>query len=615
MCFRHLPIEFDEDGKARLRAPGWDGAINPEAYVPPSEPSPRAKLERLHIAPVTRIAGAMDFYATIDTATRRVVDARASAAAFRGYEVVLRGRDPLDAMDLSSRACGVCGGVHSSTSSMALDMALPVSPPPLGILTRNIAQAAEFFYDHMLHMCLLAGPDYSEEIVRKTNPSLWSVAEKTKARGAAVHRFQTISDLMRSLNPLDGELYLATFARARVPMHIVRTMVGSYPHPATLVPGGISVLMDEEKLHSVEADLASMVDWIKILIHVYDDLLNFFRQQRPAYDKVGERRANLICFGRYDDIDVYDGQFATMDEWSLARSIKPGVIIDGELRTTQLSTINLGIEEFVDHAFYEKWAGNLMTTDPAGRPLSPFHPWNKETIPKPEGRNWQERYTWATAPRWDREVVEAGPIARNWMIAIAGKPWDSVLEPAGDSFRFVLPRGESLPEMSFEWRVPSRINAIERNLARAYSLGVTWLQCSRDVQKSIALLKRGERKVWNRSAVPERGIGAGFWEAARGALAHWITIDQRVVQNYQIVTPSSFNASPRDPWGVPGPYEEAALATPILEETASGDPIHGIDVMRAIRSFDPCMPCAVHMYDGNRTVTRDVTSCACGSDG
>ena len=612
MCFRNLPIEFDSAGRAILREANWNAA--PKSVAPPPDTSgPERRLKRLHVAPVTRIAGAMDFYATIDLEERRVVDARASAAAFRGYEVVLRGRDPLDAMDLSSRACGVCGGVHASTSSMALDMALPVSPPPLGVLARNIAQAAEFLYDHTLHMCLLAGPDYSEVVVRKTDRALWSAAETAPAPGAAVHGFTTIGELMRSLNPLEGKLYLDAFARARIPMHVVRTMVGDYPHPSTLVPGGISVLMDEAKVSSVEADLLSVLDWIKVLIHAYDDLMNFFRQQRPEYDQVGHRPINLLSFGRYDDVDTYDGQFDTMDAWAAARRILPGVIIEGELRTTQLSAINLGIEEFVDHAFYEKWAGNVMPFDPAGRPLSPFHPWNKETIPKPEGRNWQERYTWATAPRWDREVVEAGPIARNWMLAIGGQSWDSTFESDGRGYRFVLPAGEELPEMTFEWRLPSRLNALERNLARAYSLGTTWLQCLSDAQHARALMGRGERKVWNRSVVPDRGLGVGFWEAARGALAHWIEIEGHVVKNYQIVTPSSFNASPRDPWGVPGPYEQAALATPILEDVGD-DGIEGIDVMRAIRSFDPCMPCAVHVYDGKRTVSRDVTSCACGDD-
>lgn len=612
MCFRNLPIEFDENGKARLMAAGWTGAGEPSRQRAPNLEPDNTRLQHLHVSPVTRIAGAMDFYATIDVKNRRVVDARASAAAFRGYEVVLRGRPPLDAMDLSSRACGVCGGVHSSTSSMALDMALPVSPPPLGVLTRNIAQAAEFLYDHALHMCLLAGPDYSEQLVRKTTPSLWKTAEETSAPGSAVHGFKTVGEIMRALNPLEGELYLSTFAQARIPMRIVQTMVGNYPHPATLVPGGISVLMDEEKLRSVQKDLMAIVDWLKRLIHVYSDLMSFMREQRPDYERVGERPVNLICFGRYDDITKYDGQFATMDAWGSARAIPPGVVIAGELRTSALSTINLGIEEFVDHAFYETWSGREMPVDPAGRPLSPFHPWNKETRPRPEGRNWQERYTWATAPRWDREVVEAGPIARNWMLVLSGKT-DSVIEADGDSLRFVLPKGESLPEMTFQWR-RARVNAMERNLARATSLGFTWLQAMGDVHRSIELLRRGERKVWNRSVVPEKGIGVGMWEAARGALAHWITIENHMVKNYQIVTPSSFNASPRDPWGNAGPYEEAAMNTPILEECSDDSDFHGIDIMRAIRSFDPCMPCAVHMYAGQRTVTRDVTSCACGDE-
>src|SRR5207249_9791455 len=151
--------------------------------------------------------------------------------------------------------------------------------------------------------------------------------------------------------------------------------------------------------------------------------------------------------------------FARVDGWAGRRAIPPGVVIGREVRTNSLRAINLGIEEFVDHSFYEAWSGQRFPADPSGGPLSPFHPWNKKTVPKPEGRNWKERYTWATAPRWDREVVEAGPIARNWMLAVNGKSWGSVLEPTGRSFRFVLPKGESLPEMAFEWTLPDRINA------------------------------------------------------------------------------------------------------------------------------------------------------------
>ena len=158
MCFNRLPIEFDHSGRASLMPGGWPSARDPERLTIGETAS--NDLREFTVAPVTRIAGAMDFQTTLDLPNRRVVDARASAAAFRGYEVLLRGRDPREAMEISSRVCGVCGGVHSTTSSMALDMALPVVPPPLGIIARNIAQAAELLYDHILHICLLAGPAY-----------------------------------------------------------------------------------------------------------------------------------------------------------------------------------------------------------------------------------------------------------------------------------------------------------------------------------------------------------------------------------------------------------------------------------------------------------------------
>ena len=615
MCFHRLPIEFDAEGRPSLRSGGWDAARLPAA-TPPAPPARAERLRDFTLAPVTRIAGAMDFHAEIDLASRTVYDARASAAAFRGYEVLLRSRDPREAMDISSRVCGVCGGVHSTTSSMALDMALPVRPPPLGVIARNIAQAAELLYDHILHLCLLAGPDYSERMVARAEPTLWAAAQMATAPHHGVHGHATIADIMRALNPLSGTLYLEAFSRTRLGMEMVAAMVGNYPHPTTMVPGGINVLLGEEQFQRVRALAGQLVDYVKRLICVFDDLMRFYEEARPEYARVGERPASLICFGRYDDVESYDGSYGRMDEWGDRRSIPAGVLIEGRLRTTSLRAINLGIEEFVEHAFYEQWSGDGVPTDPAGGPLSPFHPWNKETKPKPEGRNWKERYTWSTAPRWDREVVEAGPIARNWLLSLVGQAdrWGGLLHPTGGSLEFTLPAGEELPELRFAWRIPERVNTLERNRARAYHLGITWLQAALDVERGLELLRRGERRVWSRHEIPPAGIGVGFWEAARGALAHWLTIDDRVIRNYQIITPSAFNASPRDPWGRPGPYEEAAMNTPILEEWAREEDFVGVDLMRTIRSFDPCMPCAVHMHTGTGVVTREVVSCACGAE-
>lgn len=612
MCFSRLPISIDQNGAMKLDG-RWDAAPTPR--VVPAPDAAAAQLHEYRAAPVTRVAGAMDFYAGIDLANRVVHEARASAAAFRGYEMVLRGRDPREAMDISSRVCGVCGGVHSTTSSMSLDMAFPVVPPPLGIIARNVAQAAELLYDHILHICLLAGPDYSELVVRRSEPTLWRQAEASAAPHAAVHEFATIADIMRAFNPLTGRLYREAFDHTRAGLEMVAIMVGNYPHPTTMVPGGINVLLGSESFEKVRTLSQSMVDYVKKLVVMQEDVTTFYEHAKPETVRTGERPAHLICFGRYDDVGAYDGTYVRIDEWASRRSIPAGVIIDGQLRTTSLQAVNLGIEEFIEHAFYEAWSGHSVPADPAGAPVSPFHPWNKETIPKPEGRSWKERYTWSTAPRWDRYVVEAGPIARNWMLAAAGaaERWDGRLQPTGSAVEYTLPKGPALPELSLVWRIPPRLNTFERNRARAHHLAITWLQIQLDVQRGLTLLGRGERRVWTRSSVPDHGIGAGFWEAARGALGHWLTIEERRARNYQIVTPSSFNASPRDPWGQPGPYEEAAANTPILEEFSTAEDFTGVDLLRTIRSFDPCMPCAVHMDTGDRVLVRDVISCACGS--
>ncbi len=188
MCFKNLPVVFDEAGKAHLR----EEVADPYVYSASTATADRqARMEALlarnghikeiRIDPVTRVAGALAFHSVVDLENRTVHDAHSMATLFRGYEVILKGRDPRDAIFISSRACGVCGGVHANCSAEAIEMAFGVTPPPLGIIVRNMGQAAEFLYDHPLHLFLLAGPDYSEPIVKATNPEIWTLAEVAKA--------------------------------------------------------------------------------------------------------------------------------------------------------------------------------------------------------------------------------------------------------------------------------------------------------------------------------------------------------------------------------------------------------------------------------------------------
>lgn len=622
MCFKNLPIEFDEQGRARLKA----DVADPYAYrsttaVVDQQERVRELLARnghikdVSIDPVTRVAGALAFHAVVDLEARKVEDAHAVATLFRGYEIILRGRDPRDAIFISSRACGVCGGVHSNAAAEAIEMAFGVAPPPLGTIMRNLGQAAEFLYDHPLHLFLLAGPDYSEAVIKSTEPRIWAKAEQALAPHADVHGYRTIAEMMHDLNPLTGKLYLEALEITRRAREATVLAWGKYPHPQTIVPGGISVTVTLQTINEYQTRLFELLDHSKKMAFLWDDLFNFMYEAEPRYKDVGRRPKNLIDLGIWDHHEAYDATYANAAAWGERRWATPGVMLeDRGLVTTNLHHINAGLEEFVEHSYYENWDDTTprFKTDPMGNPLSPYHPWNKDTRPKPTGRSWREKYTWDTAPRWDRQVVEAGAYARIWITTAANKiPSNPFIQTDGRTLRMAIPRGR-LPAMTLEWTVPEENNAIERNRARAFSQPYTALVALANLHAAFDLLKRGETRVSEPYSVPrDERIGVGFWGAGRGYLAHHLTLDKGVITNYQICTPSTQNASPRDPWGQPGPYEEAVLNTPILEEFSSPDEYKGIDILRTIRSFDPCMPCTTHVYAGQQTIVREINTCAC----
>jgi hydrogenase large subunit len=165
--------------------------------------------------------------------------------------------------------------------------------------------------------------------------------------------------------------------------------------------------------------------------------------------------------------------------------------------------------------------------------------------------------------------------------------------------------------------VPEVWNAFERNRARAYCVPFTALIALVNWRMAMEELKLGHTATSTPFEIPRSGEqrGVGFWGAGRGYLTHHIVLDRGAVANYQIITPSTWNASPTDRWGQPGPYEEAVINTPLLEETDDPQQFKGIDVLRTVRSFDPCMPCTTHIHTEGAVVTREVNTCACGLDG
>lgn len=630
MCFKNLPVEFDEGGAPFLRGgiPNPYAAATAPANVPMQLSQEQVEelvrrnghIKSMDFDPVTRVAGALAFHAVADFSQRKVIAARSVATLFRGYEVIMVGRDPRDAIYITSRACGVCGGVHSTCSALALEMAIDCVPPPLGVLIRNLALALEFLYDHPLHLHLLAGPDYSAAIVEPTNPSLFARAKKTEARHGDAHGYKTIGALMEDLNPLSGKLYVEALSMTRLAREAYVLICGKYPHPQTIVPGGMSSTVTPTVLNEMFVRLAQFFDYSKKISGIWDDIADFFYEADPRYKDVGRRRANMIDTGIFDHPDAYDASYANAAAWGDRRWATPGAVVDGRLVTTDLHTINMGLEEFVEHSYYEEWTGDgqkqHFASDPAGKPLSPYHPWNKITKPRPQGQSWKEKYTWDTAPRWDRLGMEAGCYARLWNTAVAQKlPSNPFIESTGHSLKVRVPKG-TLPEMDLEWHVPDVWNAFERNRARAHCVAFTSMVAMNNWLAAMDRLKDGDTKTSTPFEIPKTGErrGVGFWGAGRGYLTHHLVLDRGAVANYQILTPSTWNASPTDRWGQPGPYEEAVMNTPLLEETDDPKEFRGIDVLRTIRSFDPCMPCTTHIHSDAGVITREVNTCACGLD-
>ncbi|RUM52063.1 MAG: cytochrome C [Methylococcus sp.] len=623
MCFENLPIEFDEQGNAHL----IEGVQNPYAYTSQTVEEREAMLReiankngQLHdvdFDPVTRVAGALAFHSTVNLATRKVVDTASMATLFRGYEVILRGRDPRDAAFISSRACGVCGGVHATASALAIEMALGIKPPKLGIVIRNLMLSCEYLYDNPLHLFILAGPDYSEVLIRDTNPEVWEKAKTAPTKFENMHGYKTIGAIMTDLNPLTGKLYLEALEMTRVAREAYVLIGGKYPHPETIIPGGVTTEVTTTTLNEFYLKLKAFFDYSKKCVGIWDDVYDFMYEANPEYKHVGELPVNMVDFGQWDHEDFYDASYENCNTWGEKRWSTPGAIVNGKLVTTRLTDLNVGTEEFVDRSYYEKWEDYPFKTDPLGNPLSPNHPWNKTTIPRPGKQNWKERYSWSTTPTWDRHTFEAGAYARVYLSAMAQKiPPSDYVQSTGHSLIMNVAK-DKLPEMKLEWKIPPIWNAIERNRARAYAVAFNMMVTMENWVRANDLLKRGERKVTTPFEIPKKGQyrGVGFWGAGRGYLAHWCVIENGVLANYQISTPSTVNACPKTPWGESGAYEQAVLNTPIIESNFKDEKdFKGIDVLRALRSFDPCMPCTTHvMIEGtDRVVTREVTTCACG---
>lgn len=562
--------------------------------------------------PITRIVGSLGIHTKIDFAAKRVAECYSTSSIFRGYSVFMKGKDPRDAHFITSRICGICGDNHATCSVYAQNMAYGVAPPHIGEWIINLGEAAEYMFDHNIFQENLVGVDYCERMVRETNPGVLELAERTEAPHAADHGYRTIADIMRSLNPLEGEFYREALQVSRYTREMFCLMEGRHVHPSTLYPGGVGTVATIQLFTDYLTRLTRYVEFMKRVVPLHDDLFDFFYEALPGYEEVGRRRVLLGCWGALNDPEFCDFTYANMEDWGRRMFVTPGVVVDGKLVTNSLVDINLGLRILLGSSYYEDWAGmgKFVERDPLGNEIDERHPWNQHTIPAPQKRDFDDKYSWVMSPRWfdgtDHLALDTGggPIARLWSTALSGLVDIGYIKATGHSVQINLPRTMTKPEMALEWKIPQWSNAIERNRARTYFQAYAAAAALHFAEQAMEEVRAGRTQTWEQFDVPDESIGCGFTEAVRGVLSHHMVIRDGKIANYHPYPPTPWNGSVRDTYGTPGPYEDAVQNTPIFEENPPEN-FKGIDIMRAVRSFDPCLPCGVHMYvGGGRTIEQ-----------
>ncbi|GAA4837886.1 nickel-dependent hydrogenase large subunit [Saccharopolyspora rosea] len=568
--------------------------------------------------PITRIIGNLGVYTKIDFTDRRVAECHSTSSLFRGYSVFMKGKDPRDAGFITSRICGICGDNHTACSNYAQQMAYGAKPPPLAETIVNLGEAAEYMFDHTLFQDNMVFVDFCEAIVKDTNPGVLQRAERTEAPHADIHGHRTIADIMRAFNPFEGEVYKQALHVSRVTREMFCLMEGRHVHPSTMYPGGVGTMPEPTTFTDYQSRLLGILDFVKQAVAMNDDVFDFFYEALPGYEEVGRRRVLLGCWGAWQHPDHCDYRYASMSDWGRKMHVTPGIIVDGNLVTNDLVDINLGMRILLGSSFYDDWQNEepFVTRDPLGNPVDIRHPWNQTTLPVPQQRDFEGNYSWVMSPRWfDGEQHLAldtggGPIARLWSTALSGLVDNDYVRSTGDGVSIHLPRSEQLPEMTLEWKIPHDkqgqplSNALERDRARAYFVAYAAAMAFVFLDRAMYHVHRGDTRIFNDFEVPEEAIGVGFHEAVRGVLSHHLVIRDRKIANYHPYPPTPWNASPRDSYGTPGPYEDAVQGTPLFEENGP-DEFRGIDIMRTVRSFDPCLPCGVHMYlGGGRELRR-----------
>jgi len=559
--------------------------------------------ERIVVDPITRIEGHLRIEAQMDG--DRIAKAYSAGTMVRGIEIILKGRDPRDAWAFAQRICGVCTLVHGLASIRSVENALDYPIPPNAQLIRNLMSGAQYVHDHVMHFyhlhaldwvdvvsALKADPKATSELAQsissypKSSPGYFADMQKRVKDfvesgqlgifangywGHPAYKLPPEANLMAVAHYLEALSWQRDVAK----LHTI--FGGKNPHPNFLV-GGVACPIDLNSDSAINAKRLAQVQEIITKMQTFVDqvyipdllaIAGFYKD----WGGRGEGLGNFLTFGDFPE--------KGMDDPS-SFLIPAGAILDRDLSNIHDVDMNAAdeIQEYVSHSWYDYDGGKDEG----------LHPYDGETSlnysgPKPpyEQLDVNQSYSWLKSPRWKGHAMEVGPLARVLMLYATGHA-----------------QTKELVDMTLS-KLDVPVGALFSTLGRTAARGLE-TKIIADMMQTwqnnlVANIKAGDtkthnEKLWEPSSWPKQARGVGFMEAPRGALAHWIVIEDGIIKNYQAVVPSTWNAGPRDKEGQPGAYEAALQDNHTLH-----DPKQPIEILRTIHSFDPCIACAVHVTD------------------
>jgi len=561
--------------------------------------------DRIVVDPITRIEGHLRIEARMEG--DKIANAYSSGTMVRGIEVILQGRDPRDAWAFAQRICGVCTLVHGLASIRAVEDALDYPIPPNAELIRNLMSAAQYVHDHVMHFyhlhaldwvdvvsALSADPKATSELAQslsnypKSSPGYFADMKKklkdfvdagqlgifAKAYwGHPAYKLPPEANLMAVAHYLEA----LSWQREVVQLHAI--FGGKNPHPNFLV-GGVASPIDLNSDSAINSKRLSQVQDVINRMRLFVDqvyipdlvaIAGFYKD----WGSRGEGLGNFLTYGDFPKAGKGMGDPASY-------LIPGGAILNRDLSTVHEVDMNdpSQIQEYVSHSWYDYSGGKDQG----------LHPYDGETQlnytgPKPPYQHLdvEQSYSWLKSPRWKGHAMEVGPLARVLVLYAKGH------EPTKALVDSTL--------KTLDVPVEALFSTLGRTAARGLETKIIVDMMQGWYDDLIANIKAGETRtfnevLWEPSSWPTPAQGVGFMEAPRGALAHWIVIEDETIKNYQAVVPSTWNAGPRDPSGQPGAYEAA------LEDNHNlHDPEQPVEILRTIHSFDPCIACAVHLTD------------------